>query len=223
MLKKQSFTFPKTARFFSLGDDVSPKNIHLVFHGYGMLAAFFIKKFEDLVAENNLVIAPEGMYRFYTAGVYGRVGATWMTKDDREMDILDIQNMLGILVNDIQLKYPNANFYYWGFSQGGTTAARFISLSEQKLKIQGVCIWGTLLAEDVLQPFLEKTNGIPVALVNGTEDEFLKQSDFAEFEERLKKDQINFQSFTFSGKHEINAGALKQVWNYFQSVSPNQV
>ena len=63
------------------------ERIWLVFHGYGQLAEYFIKKFEDLDPTKNFIIAPQGLSKYYLQGVYGRVGASWMTKEDRLTEI----------------------------------------------------------------------------------------------------------------------------------------
>ena len=63
--------------------------VWFVLHGYGMLSEYFIKKFESILNENTLVIAPEATNRFYLGNNYARVGASWMTNLDREQEIRD--------------------------------------------------------------------------------------------------------------------------------------
>jgi hypothetical protein len=61
----------------------------MVFHGYAMLSEFFIKKFNVLNDGETLIVAPEALNRFYITENFSRVGASWMTKEDRENDILE--------------------------------------------------------------------------------------------------------------------------------------
>ncbi len=88
--KEQHIQVQRTARYFQIGE-ASPKiqRIWYVLHGYGQLASFFAKHFEKIADEKTLVIAPEALSRFYSDGTGGRVGATWMTKEDRLNQIDD--------------------------------------------------------------------------------------------------------------------------------------
>ena len=80
----------KTARYFVLGNPgAQTKVIWFVLHGYGQLAERFISKFQSLVDDYTVVVAPEALHRFYATGNSGRIGASGMTKEDRENDILD--------------------------------------------------------------------------------------------------------------------------------------
>ncbi len=93
----QNFIFiSKKARYWTLGNPNSEKIIY-VLHGYGQLAEYFIKNFEPLVELGFYVVAPEGTQRFYLNGTSGRVGASWMTKELREIDIEENNNYLASL------------------------------------------------------------------------------------------------------------------------------
>ncbi|MBK9635339.1 MAG: hypothetical protein IPO64_12805 [Bacteroidetes bacterium] len=54
----------------------------------------FIEKFEDFDPEEHFVIAPEALSKGYIDGLTGRVGASWMTKEDRTNEIQDYINYL---------------------------------------------------------------------------------------------------------------------------------
>jgi hypothetical protein len=87
-MSKHSITVSKKARYYQIGE-ASPiiKKVWIVLHGYAMLSEFFIKKFENLNDGSTLIIAPEALNRFYIDGTYNRVGASWMTKEERITDI----------------------------------------------------------------------------------------------------------------------------------------
>jgi hypothetical protein len=61
----------------------------LVTHGYGQLAKTFIRRFEPIMDAQTLVVAPEGLSRFYWGGFDGPVVASWMTREDRLDEIAD--------------------------------------------------------------------------------------------------------------------------------------
>ena len=74
-MEKKKISVSKTARYFQAGSiSNKTKNVWFVFHGYGMLSEFFIKKFESLVDSETIIIAPEATSRFYLEGKYERVG-----------------------------------------------------------------------------------------------------------------------------------------------------
>ena len=80
----------KRQRYFQLGKiSEQTKTIWFVFHGYGMLSQYFIKKFKNLENNQTVIISPEALSRFYIGKNYERVGASWMTKLDREQEISD--------------------------------------------------------------------------------------------------------------------------------------
>ena len=76
------------------------KKLLIALHGYGQLAQYFAKKFDQL-PEDYALLVPEGMHRFYLQGSSGRVGASWMTKDGREFDIEDNLNYLNQLLSHV--------------------------------------------------------------------------------------------------------------------------
>ena len=72
--------------------------IWMVLHG--QLSPFFIRKFNALDPNVHHVITPEGPHRYYLSGNHGRVGAGWMTKEKREVDIADnTDTLIGCITN----------------------------------------------------------------------------------------------------------------------------
>ena len=90
----------KTMRYFTIGDIDKADKLLYVLHGYGQLASYFIKSF-DKISDSYFVVAPEGMHRFYLKGTSGRVGASWMTKEAREIDIDENTKNLALLNQQI--------------------------------------------------------------------------------------------------------------------------
>lgn len=120
---KGLITASKTYRYYTHGNPEKASKLLYVLHGYGQLAEYFIRKFHFL-SDDYFIVAPEGMHRFYTKGTSGRVGASWMTSADREMDIKDNINWLNQLDAEINTKYAIKEKILLGFSQGGSTAIR---------------------------------------------------------------------------------------------------
>ena len=87
-LLEQTLLLQKHFRYYLSENFTSKRKLLIALHGYGQLAQYFAKKFIDL-PEDYALLVPEGMHRFYLEGTSGRVGASWMTKEGRELDIED--------------------------------------------------------------------------------------------------------------------------------------
>ena len=120
-MDQKNISINKTARYFTLGNpNEKIETIWFLCHGYGQLANYFLKNFEILNNGKNLLVAPEGLHRFYLNGFGGRVGASWMTREDRLNDIKDYIGFLDQLYLEIvnPFKSRNIKINVLGFSQG---------------------------------------------------------------------------------------------------------
>ena len=85
----------RTARYFTLGGGAGVHHVWFVLHGYGQLASALLRNFEGLANPSRLIVAPEGLSRFYVDPIASgpaarrRVGASWMTREDRLIEIED--------------------------------------------------------------------------------------------------------------------------------------
>ena len=87
-MQEHRITVSRAARYFTLGR--LEREVWFVLHGYGQLAGRFLRHFDPIDDGSRLVVAPEGLSRFYVSeNSAERVGATWMTKEDRLAEIDD--------------------------------------------------------------------------------------------------------------------------------------
>ena len=101
-MSKNYLDVTKRAKYYQIGNaNSSIKKVWMVFHGYAMLSEFFIKKFNVLDDGETLIIAPEALNRFYITENFSRVGASWMTKEDRENDIIENNRYIESLYQNI--------------------------------------------------------------------------------------------------------------------------
>lgn len=107
---------------------LSPNTEHLWIglHGYGQLVQFFSRHFRDLANPDRAFIFPQGPHKFYLEGVHGRVGASWMTKEDRLVDIQNQWAYLDEVIAWAKAQAPNAAIHFVGFSQGVATGMRYL-------------------------------------------------------------------------------------------------
>lgn len=199
------FEHTKTFRYRILNEGISTKKALYVLHGYGQLVEFFIRKFRSL-AQDYVIIAPEGMHRFYLHGSSGRVGASWMTKEARETDITDTLNYLEALDRQLSDQYNFEQKFLLGFSQGGATAARWNQLG--KANFDAMILWACVFPPD-LPKLLDNSANVSNYFVIGDEDEFFTRenqeqviTEYAAKSYRIKR---------YNGKHDIVNKTLTEI------------
>jgi predicted esterase len=201
----------KTARYFmSVEPHTGIENVWFVCHGYAQLANYFLKKFEMIADEKTLIVAPEGLHRFYWNGFSGRVVASWMTKEDREDDIADYVNYLNVLYKEIvsQLN-QNVRVNLLGFSQGTATVCRWIA--DKQVKADNLIIWAGGIPDDISQDGLVALSRLNTIVVVGDEDEFIKEEQINSQLKEMNEKGINAELLRFKGKHEIDKEMLIEL------------
>lgn len=205
------FEITKQVRYFTWGTP-SPKikQILLVLHGYGQHPEFFIRHFHFLQGDDVLVVAPEGPHRFYVSGFSGRVGASWMTKEDRLTDIEDHIRYLDALVVSIKTQVSKtAQWHVLGFSQGVATATRW--LEQGKHNINTLTCWAGSLPQDVAftapeSPFAT----LPFWAFYGDADALVPAAQQAPFLLTLQPHLPHFQVMQYAGGHAFDPAVLQQ-------------
>jgi predicted esterase len=207
-IMKHSIKVDKTATYHSSGDIKSAKTIWFVLHGYGMLSKYFIKKFDAVINDTNCVIAPEGLSKFYTKGFHGRVGATWMTKENREEEIEDYINYLNKLYDSIlkENSSDEVKINIVGFSQGGATASRWVA--DGKVELDNFILWSTVFPDDMnFETFGKTFNSF---LIYGNDDEFSTKTRVQEQKDILTKNKLAIKLIEFNGVHDVPEIVLKE-------------
>ncbi|MGI9553196.1 MAG: alpha/beta hydrolase [Aurantibacter sp.] len=204
--------FSYRARYQKLGKiDSQTTDVWFVLHGYGQLSQYFIEKFEGLSKGKQCIIAPEGLSRFYLNGFSGRVGATWMTKEDR---LTDIQNYLSYLNaiyhRELAAIDPSANIHLLGFSQGTATVTRWAL--QPQIHFDHLVLWAGMLPHDMdLSAGKKKLNGKRLTLVYGDQDEFVTKERLDEQKQMLSSMDLESQQIVFAGGHDIDQATLVKI------------
>ena len=130
MTTEHHLTVQRTARYYTVGE-LSPATTHVWFclHGFGQLATYFSRKFTDLVDDKTFIVVPEGLSRSYLDGSYNRVGASWLTREDKENEINDFLAYLNTLYDSVLNERDRSSFHITvlGFSQGAAVACRWLN------------------------------------------------------------------------------------------------
>jgi predicted esterase len=205
----------KTARYFVLGNPAAgPAELWVVCHGYGQLAAYFIRRFEPLATPGRLIVAPEALSRFYLENPEGghanaRVGATWMTREDRLHEIADYVGYLDLVVSELlreSAKRPD-RLVALGFSQGAATVARWAALGGSR--VDRAILWGDRLPPDLeLESQAERVRAIEWIFVAGTKDPYWPPQQVKLETARLAQIGADYRLIEFDGGHELEPEVL---------------
>lgn len=203
-MQEHRITVSRTARYCTLGRP--DREVWFVLHGYGQLAARFLRHFEPLDDGTRLIVAPEALSRFYLTDspAERRVGATWMTREDRLAEIEDYVRYLDAVYEDVMRSINRAQLKVTvlGFSQGATTACRWTALGASK--IDRLIVWGGEVPSDV-----DLRRQLRLTLVYGSRDEYFTPKVVAATEARLREQGVPYELVPFDGGHEIAAPVLK--------------
>ena len=204
----------RTARYCQLGElSASTRRVWFVCHGYGQLAAYFSRHFAFLTDADpaTVVIAPEGLSRFYLQGNGGRVGASWMTRDGRLHEIEDHINFLNQLATQALAECPaDVAVTVLGFSQGTATVSRW--LIRASFRPAHLILWAGGFPDDLAASQAHALlHGLPLSVVMGTEDEYISPEQAVQQIARLRQAGGTPTLVTFAGKHELNRTVLEQL------------
>ncbi|TFZ65248.1 phospholipase [Hymenobacter sp. UV11] len=207
----------RTARYQQLGE-LSPATtqLWLVLHGYGQLAEYFIRHFAPLHAADpvgTVIVAPEGLSRFYLTGTGGRVGASWMTKADRLAEIDDQASYLTTLLRHLQAQCPaTARLTVLAFSQGTATASRWLAREAAQWRPDQLVLWAGDFPADINAGAAQQLlNGLPVAMVSGDQDEYVSLTKLHELAATLRQHGALVSTYGFAGGHTLQPDILRQL------------
>lgn len=205
----------KTARYYTLGELTnSVTEIVFVFHGYAQLADAFIQNFAPIKSGERFIIAPEALNKFYFKGFHGKIGASWMTKEDRESEIKDYLNFFDNIYSQYSGKINDkTKITLFGFSQGGATASRWFVNSN--LQNANLILWGSSIPTDIDYDKLRSKLPSKIKIVIGDEDEFIPKEILNSEIARIKKENIDFELIKYPGKHNVQPGLLREL-NLFE-------
>ena len=215
-MDEHRLTVSRSARYYTLGQaGRSLREAWFLCHGYGELAQPFLRRFESLDDGTRLLVAPEGLSRFYLDSSGGRqaarVGASWMTREDRDAEISDYLAYVDA-VRDQCLASPThgVTIRILGFSQGAATAARWAA--HGRVAPAEVILYGGILPPE-LEPRVLKARhaGLRITYVVGDRDDFLDHASQATQAATCEAAGLITRVIRFEGGHRIDTSALRQL------------
>lgn len=194
----------------STQNELTPKTTHvwILFHGMGYLSRYFLKYFDGLDPERHFLVAPQAPSKYYLDDRFKHVGASWLTKEDTELEIENILSYLDAMMAGLSL--PNdIKLVVFGFSQGVSIAMRW--LARRKILCDHLILYAGGIPEEIKPSdiaHLKDQTGIKVIV--GNRDEYITPS---RWELEKEKIQTLFKGRAvvevFDGTHEIR----KQIIN----------
>ncbi len=222
-------TVQRTARYYTIGE-LTDQTTHIWFclHGFGQLASFFSKKFTGLDDGKTLVVVPEGLSRLYLNGEYKRIGASWMTREDKQHEINDFMAYLNTLYDTVLNGRNAADFHITllGFSQGAATVCRWLNGGATRpgestapadqpghIRADRLILWAGFFSNgisDVINP--AKLANVETHYVYGKQDEYFELiGDVDAYKARLLTDVPNLKITAFDGGHRVEPEVLRQL------------
>jgi predicted esterase len=219
MIREHHLPVTRTARYHTLGLAAAgaPRQLWIVCHGYGQLAARFLRHFETIDDGTRLIVAPEGLSRFYLGNDEGshvdaKVGATWMTREDRLSEIDDYIRYLDALYAQLAQDHDlsHARVIALGFSQGVATVCRWVERGHAR--VDEVVLWAGSVPPDMdlARPAHPLRALRPIAVV-GDADEFSPPAAVAEHERLMRDKGIDFETLRFPGGHRLDYDTLRAL------------
>lgn len=215
-MQEHRLAVTRRARYFTLGAAGPVEQVWFACHGYGQLAARFLAKLRVLDDGRRYLVAPEGLSRFYLSESPGerRVGASWMTREDRIAEIEDYLHYLDAVHDHVfdTLDRSRVTLHALGFSQGAATASRWAALGTAR--VDQLVLWGGELPPDLelgQGDVADRLRAARLALVYGRTDEFITPKVVAGVAARLHEHGIPYRDIAFAGGHELNDAVLQEL------------
>ncbi len=212
MTTTRRLVVPRSARYVTEGEpDGELDDVWFLLHGYAQLASEFLELGRALVRPRRLLVAPEALSRFYHED-HETVGASWMTREDREREIEDYVRYLDLLHEEIfsVVSREGVRLSVLGFSQGAATAARWAAGG--RARVEHLVLWGSRLPPELDdEASTTALRTMKLSLVGGTRDRFLTAEKWDDERARLRKLGIAFEEVRFEGGHRLDDDTLRRI------------
>jgi predicted esterase len=213
MIQDRFIAVRRTARYFEAGGEPDETDeLWYVLHGYGELARDVAQRLAFLAGPGRRVVVPEGLSRFYLQGTAGAIGASWMTREERESEIDDYVAYLDELhvrqIAELGPGEPGPRVTLIGFSQGTATACRWITLGD--LHADRLILWGGAVPPDVdLEGDRDAFQNL--SYVVGEQDPYVTAERIAAERARIEAQGLEFRCTTFAGGHRLDDEVLRDL------------
>ena len=210
---------PRTARIYEIGTPgPRTRELWVACHGYGQLAAPFAKALEPLNDGSRLIVAPEALSRFYLDdplkqhGPTSPIGASWMTREDREHEIMDYVEYLDLVAATALGALGNGDIpvIAFGFSQGVATACRWTALGQTA--IRRLIIWAGTVPSDLPKDKGDRLfRGAELVIVAGRKDRVVPMELLEKEHQSLALRGLQSTLRLYDGGHSLHSATLRRL------------
>lgn len=215
-ISKHIVSTNKTENIYCYNNPQHAKFLYLLLHGYGQLAENFIEQFLQYFNSNEYyLVAPNALHHFYLKGGYGKIGASWMTSYNRELDIQDNNQYLKKVIDTFILPYytNDKKIIVFGFSQGAPTLIRLMA-SQNYPQITEIVLWGAVFPPDVdIQQSIKNLKDKNWYYVIGSEDEYISEKEKLQQIQFFQDNKFKFNLIEYQGKHNIQKEGMEKLLN----------
>lgn len=195
------------------GASSEPMPLLVGFHGYAEDAEAQMERLRAIPgSEQWLLLSIQALNRFYDRRT-GRVVASWMTRQNRELAIGDNTTYIRSTIDEISAEWAvETKVVFAGFSQGVGMAFR--AATSSVVPVAGVIAAGGDIPPEISSDGLKKIDSVLIA--RGTTDTLYPADQFARDEERLRAAPVPTRAFSFTGAHEWNADMAEEAGNFLR-------
>ena len=187
------------------------------FHGYAETAETQMERLASIPgAERSVLVSIQGLHRFYIGRSAGRVAASWMTAQDRELAIADNKTYVETVLNEVATECQvTGQVWYSGFSQGVGMAFRAACASARQ-------VTGVLAVGGDVPPELDRTQLARlkrVLLGRGERDEWYAEAKRAADLTRLNEAGVTVEAPLLDAAHEWSADFSRLAGAFLEKLS----
>lgn len=180
--------------------------------GYGQLGKYFIRRFDVFDSQKHFVIALQGLSKFYLPD-QKNVGASWMTKEDRETDMQNQKSYFDAVISEVfqERLLKNYHVHLMGFSQGVSMISRMAAYS--KIDFQTLVLWAGGFPPELEPADFEHVSGdSKLKVILGADDEFyaLDKNYQPEVDKMQNTIGLKPEITVFDGIHEVKREVLAE-------------
>lgn len=203
--------YPAKNRYFTQNELTDKTQyIWLVFHGMGYLSRYFLNYFKDLDPDLHYIIAPQAPSRYYQDTRYKRIGASWLTREDTE---LEIENVLAY-IDAVWTAEGSSDrkLILMGYSQGVSIATRWLAHS-RVICHQLILHSGGLPKELKRDQFDFLPQNTRVDFVYGTADPYINEErKVLETSKAQELFEGRLGVHSFEGGHEVSTSFINNSY-----------
>jgi predicted esterase len=184
--------------------------VWVVFHGMGYLSRYFLKYFEGLDPALHYLIAPQAPSKYYMNGQFKHVGASWLTREDTEMEIDNLMAYLDSVIENESLP-ENVRLVIFGYSQGVSIAMRWVA--KRKIKCDHLILYSGGMPNELetgdINHLSEKTK---IKFIVGRDDEYITPERW-EIEKKKIENLFNGKAVIefFDGGHVVKKEIINRL------------